>query len=94
MALITNMLTTLCLLYSDTTNPCDTKDCSFGAECMLTPDRTMAKCVCPQDCSEAMFAPVCGSDGVDYMNDCELRRESCLQRRTIDVIFNGKCGKC
>lgn len=36
---------------------------------------------------------VCGSDGNDYVNECELRRTMCLKRRTLTVKFIGKCGK-
>ena len=93
MALMANMITTLCILYSDSSNPCDTKECGFGAECMLTPDRTMAKCVCPQDCEGMLLSPICGSDGVDYANDCEYRRAMCVERRNIEIVFEGMCGK-
>ena len=37
--------------------------------------------------------PVCGSDGRDYPNMCELHKSSCLANRMIDVKFQGACGK-
>ncbi|XP_071806055.1 agrin-like isoform X2 [Asterias amurensis] len=78
----------------DTTSLCQDKECPFGAECMVTPDGATAKCVCSQECGETEYNPVCGSDGVDYANECEMRRVSCLQRRELKLIYNGVCNPC
>lgn len=37
--------------------------------------------------------PICGIDGKDYPNMCELHKSSCLANRRIDVKFQGACGK-
>ena len=36
---------------------------------------------------------VCGSDGVTYMNECELRIASCRHQKIISVESRGACGK-
>ena len=38
--------------------------------------------------------PVCASDGKTYINECELRRQSCLSEKSIAVTRKGSCGKC
>ncbi|XP_022100567.1 agrin-like isoform X2 [Acanthaster planci] len=78
----------------DLTSLCLNKHCPFGAECMIKPDSMSAECVCPQECASADFSRVCGSDGSDYPNECELKRASCLQRRNIRIIFQGTCNPC
>ncbi|XP_038060853.1 agrin-like isoform X2 [Patiria miniata] len=78
----------------DSTSLCQNKQCPFGAECMITPDGASAKCVCSQECDALEYNPVCGGDGVDYPNECEMKRASCLQRREIRIIFQGKCNPC
>lgn len=34
---------------------------------------------------------VCGSDGVDYKNFCQLKKESCQLSKEIKVYYFGKC---
>ncbi|XP_033113619.1 agrin-like [Anneissia japonica] len=75
-------------------NPCNGKDCEFGSECMLSQDGISAKCVCPQECDMSDYNIVCGSDGVTYMNECELNRYGCMQRKHIMVARQGVCNPC
>ena len=91
--LAASVFTALCLLNLDSISLCQDKDCLFGAECMVTPDGSTAKCVCSQECEEINYDPVCGSDGVDYANECEMQRVGCLQRRELKLIFKGMCSK-
>ncbi|KAM8862490.1 agrin isoform 9-T9 [Spinachia spinachia] len=63
---------------------CGSTVCAWGAICVKN------KCECPQ-CSSEGHAPVCGSDGVTYKNECELRTSSCMQKSGIDVAKPGSC---
>ena len=78
-------------------NPCTSKSCKFGAECMPSQDGLTARCQCPSECPNYGDSqggrPVCGSNGVDYPNMCELRKESCTSMKNIRVKYYGKCGK-
>ncbi|XP_066155435.1 agrin-like isoform X4 [Euwallacea fornicatus] len=77
---------------------CREKNCHFGASCIVTPDGRNASCVCPEKChsygDHVTSHPVCGSDGVDYKNKCELDRAACKAHANITVIFNGNCDPC
>lgn len=78
-------------------NPCADKECEFGATCVSTADGMEARCQCPQQCYDYGDSygstPLCGNDGNDYDNYCELRRESCKTMNKIKVKYYGKCGE-
>ncbi|XP_060515918.1 agrin-like isoform X3 [Cylas formicarius] len=77
---------------------CRDKTCGFGARCVISPDGRNASCVCPEKChsygDHVTSHPVCGSDGLDYKNKCELDRAACKANSNITVKFNGKCDPC
>ena len=45
---------------------------------------------CPIGCHR-MLAPVCGSDGETYGNECVLRSYNCVNRLNIEVVHQGPC---
>jgi hypothetical protein len=43
--------------------------------------------------SELFNQVVCGSNGQDYKNFCELKKHSCRQNRESKIFYFGKCSK-
>ena len=44
--------------------------------------------ICPQ-----VEDKVCGTDGVTYQNECELRVASCRKSQFVMIASQGPCGK-
>ncbi len=91
-------LTLSCYVYPpDVKDPCKGKECSFGAQCVPSLDGLTARCQCPERCNRygdsVGSTPVCGSDGQDYNNQCEMRRTACREMKDIRVKYFGKCGE-
>ncbi|XP_069466169.1 agrin isoform X1 [Ambystoma mexicanum] len=69
---------------------CDNMKCEFGASCVA--DSGFAHCECPSPvCDEDNSTKVCGSDGVTYGDQCQLRTIACRQGREITVQHPGQC---
>uniref|UniRef100_A0A3B3XRN7 Kazal-like domain-containing protein n=1 Tax=Poecilia mexicana TaxID=48701 RepID=A0A3B3XRN7_9TELE len=67
--------------------------CSFGSTCVQSSDGLSAKCMCPLSCDDKPNQMVCGSDGKDYRNECELHQQACKNQKNIRVQFHGPCGE-
>ncbi|XP_035316711.1 agrin isoform X3 [Cricetulus griseus] len=64
--------------------------CEFGASCVE--EAGFAHCVCPTlTCPEANSTKVCGSDGVTYGNECQLKTIACRQGLDISTQSLGPC---
>ncbi|XP_061939155.1 follistatin-related protein 5 isoform X1 [Apis cerana] len=61
---------------SHSIDPCASKYCGIGKECELSPNNTIAVCVCMRKCPRR-HRPVCASNGKIYANHCELHRAAC-----------------
>lgn len=47
--------------------------------------------MCPI-CVDDVYAPVCGSDGSSYANECRMKRASCTLNQEIVVVKRKSCG--
>ncbi|XP_057175888.1 agrin isoform X4 [Triplophysa rosa] len=69
---------------------CDALVCHFGASCVEV--NGQAHCECPSpDCDEKKKTKVCGSDGITYADQCQLRTIACRQDMEITVEHLGQC---
>ncbi|KAL7978676.1 hypothetical protein Chor_010719 [Crotalus horridus] len=69
---------------------CAEMTCEFGASCVEVSG--LAQCECPSLlCTEADTSKVCGSDGVTYGDQCQLRTIACRQGKVIEVKHLGQC---
>jgi len=70
---------------------CSDLTCRFGAICQDL--QGQAVCVCPMDCPVANSAEqtVCGSDGVSYGSECDLRLAACRKQLNVALVYEGPC---
>ncbi|KAB7496788.1 Follistatin [Armadillidium nasatum] len=76
-------------------DPCSLYQCNYGAICVPSVSGPGATCQCPTDCSSygvsLVQTSVCGSDGRNYENECELRKRACYDQRNIALKYTGIC---
>lgn len=81
---------------ADTPDPCRNHVCQYGARCAPSNGGRNATCECPSTCpnygDHSKSKPICGSDGLNYANHCELEKAACISNTTISVKYEGYCG--
>ncbi|XP_063065047.1 agrin isoform X2 [Engraulis encrasicolus] len=75
-------------------DPCSEVTCSYGSTCIQTSDGLSAKCMCPHSCEREPEQVVCGSDGKDYPNECQLNKQACDAQKNVKVQHQGPCDPC
>ncbi|XP_047455653.1 agrin isoform X3 [Mugil cephalus] len=75
-------------------DPCTEVICSYGSTCVQSSDGLSAKCMCPLGCEGKPEQTVCGSDGKDYRNECELHQYACKNHKNIRMQYQGHCDPC
>ncbi|XP_056895685.1 agrin isoform X2 [Takifugu flavidus] len=75
-------------------DPCTEVTCSYGSTCIQSTNGLSAKCMCPLGCVGKAEQTVCGSDGEDYRNECELHQHACKSQKNIRVQYQGRCDPC
>uniref|UniRef100_A0A4W5KW64 Agrin n=1 Tax=Hucho hucho TaxID=62062 RepID=A0A4W5KW64_9TELE len=62
--------------------------------CIQSSDGLSAKCMCPLSCDGKPEQVMCGSDGQDYRNECELHKQACHTKKNIRLQRQGSCNPC
>nr|XP_046222264.1 LOW QUALITY PROTEIN: agrin-like [Oncorhynchus gorbuscha] len=75
-------------------DPCSEVTCSYGSTCIQSSDYLSAKCMCPLSCDGKPEQVVCGSDGQDYRNECELYKQACHTQKNFRLQHQGYCNPC
>ena len=78
------------VLHNSECNPCKSVSCPENTKCKVGPKDRTAVCSCGENCL-AEVKTVCGSDGHDYPNECELQRHACLLNRKIEIVAHHSC---
>ncbi|XP_067947805.1 agrin-like isoform X2 [Watersipora subatra] len=70
-------------------NSCEDFYCEFGY-CQSVNGTPSCVCAAKEACVDAN-TPICADDGVTYNNVCEMTVESCIQKKKIVRVSDGRC---
>ena len=73
-------------------DPCKTEGCNapYNVGCRVVNNR--AQCICPT-CPN-ILKPVCASDDVQDLSECQLRQQACGMDIAVTVAKQAPCGTC
>lgn len=77
-------------LYSSALDACQLDPCPDPYSICSISDSGERKCECPAICPK-IYSPVCGSDGNNYSNECQMKVSACRQGMMIKVTSQGQC---
>ncbi|KAL1021294.1 hypothetical protein UPYG_G00011350 [Umbra pygmaea] len=79
-----------CTAGANSPTSCKELNCKFGSSCVEV--NGLAHCECPPpDCGAKDKVKVCGSDGVTYADQCQLKTIACRQDKNITVKHFNQC---
>ena len=78
--------------YNSKCDPCEKMECRAGTRCKIDSKTRQGVCSCGQMCIHEVKT-VCGSDGYDYNNECELQRHACMLNRKIEIVARHSCSE-
>ena len=76
-----------CIFHKEFDRP--GRDCGHEAAADEVPDEPCESLECPYDLT--VHEPVCGTDEIDYNNECEMKRLACSMKQDISVAHKGPC---
>lgn len=62
--------------------------CQYGGKL-----NSKGECICPNFDNCTVNEGVCGSNGVEYTNECALKKDACAQQKNFFLFKKGMCGK-
>ena len=78
--------------YNSKCDPCENMECHSGTRCKIDSKTRQGVCSCGEKCLPEVKT-VCGSDGYDYTNECELQRHACMLNRKIEIVARHSCSE-
>ena len=71
---------------------CKNVTCREAGQTCVTDQYKKSHCIsCDSVCSNAAEVAVCGTDGITYKDECDLRRKACRARKNTSIAYYQPC---